>query len=150
MLYFLPTSISDAVNLISHGAVPLAGGTVLVKKILEFKSIPGKIADLRLLKELKGINVVNDHLEIGAMTPLSEILESPLLTAGEFSAFGKAVHSIGNPHIRQMGTVGGNILLHSPLADLRPVFLSFNGQALLLYPDEKNKWVPVEDLWSSS
>lgn len=150
MTYYLPKSINDAISLISEGAIPLAGGTVLVKKILEFKVTPEKIVDLRYLDELKFITLEDVYLEIGALVTINEITENPMFNSGEFRAIGQAAHTIGNPHVRQAGTVGGNILLNSPGADLRPVFLSFGCEAFISMGDEQIKWIPVGELWTSS
>ncbi len=149
MNYYQPRSLKDAMGLIETGAIPLAGGTILTPEILHFKIHPEQIADLRYLNDLKEIKIENDYLEIGALTTIEQIANSPLLGSGEFKALKQAALSIGNPHVRRVGTVGGNLLWNHPGSDLRPVFFCFDGEVLLSAHDDQNKWIPVKELMAS-
>lgn len=88
----------------------IAGGTDLLGKmkdeilptypeaIINLKSIPG----LDFIKEEEGM------LRIGALTRLEDIATNPLVHS-RYRALAEAAHRTASPHIREMGTIGGNL-----------------------------------------
>jgi len=104
-------SIDEASAILSGGnAVVNAGGTDLVgalrfqilndypKKVVNLKSIPG----LDYIKEESGV------LKIGAMTRLEDIAASDVVKS-KYSALAQAADRTASPHIREQGTIAGNI-----------------------------------------
>jgi xanthine dehydrogenase YagS FAD-binding subunit len=106
-------TVEDAVSALqrySGRANIIAGGTDLLGKmkdeilpkypeaLINIKTIPG----LEFLKEEAGV------LRIGALTLLADIEKEPLIRQ-EYTALAQAAGRTGSPHIREMGTVGGNL-----------------------------------------
>ncbi len=69
---------------------------------------PKVVVDLGQIKELHGIKEVNGGLEIGAMTPLTEVVKHPVVR-DKFSILMQAAELVASPQIRNQGTIGGNV-----------------------------------------
>jgi xanthine dehydrogenase YagS FAD-binding subunit len=77
---YQPASIDDAIKLLDkHGAdaLVLAGGLDSMDWLKDRLKKPKAVVDLGQIKELKGVKEVNGGLEIGAMTPLTEVVKHP-------------------------------------------------------------------------
>jgi xanthine dehydrogenase YagS FAD-binding subunit len=66
------------------------------------------VVDLSQVAELRGINEVNGGLEIGATTPLTEVVQHPVVRE-KFGLLLEAAELVASPQIRHQGTLGGNI-----------------------------------------
>ena len=97
-------------NTESGKAVAIAGGTDLVGVMKEkiLKKAPEKVVNLKTIKEGNYIKEEGNAIEIGALTKLTQIVESPELTEGA-AAVQEAAKSIASPIIRNEGTIGGNL-----------------------------------------
>jgi len=108
---FQPTTIDDAVRLLDqHGAdaLVLAGGLDSMDWLKDRLKKPRAVVDLGQIKELKGVREVNGGLEIGAMTPLTEVVKHPVVR-DKFSLLMQAAELVASPQIRNQGTIGGNV-----------------------------------------
>jgi len=112
-----PTSVQEAVGVLSkfgNKAKVLAGGSDLVAGVMkdwvqgEGMPMPDALVDLSTVTNLRGIRVDDRGATIGAMTTLSEIVESKELTE-RFPLLTQAAHSVASTLIRNYGTLGGNI-----------------------------------------
>jgi xanthine dehydrogenase small subunit len=99
----------------------IAGGTDLVIKMRE-GSAHALILDITEIPELKGIETDGDDLRIGALVTHAKISRDQTIKgcAGSLSL---ACGWIGSPQIRNMGTLGGNLVNASPAADSIPPLL---------------------------
>ena len=88
----------------------LAGGTDLIPSLRQKLFEPELVLDLRHIPELRGIRREASGIEIGALTPLSEIEHSTLLRA-RYPVLTEAAATVASPVLRNMGTIGGNICL---------------------------------------
>lgn len=89
----------------------LAGGTDLIPSMRQKLFEPEFVLDLRHVSELRGIQEEQGiGVEIGALTPLSEIEHSALLKR-RYPVLTEAAATVASPVIRNMGTLGGNICL---------------------------------------
>lgn len=127
--YKTPKTLQEACRLLWEAdgkAKVIAGGTDLVIGLRNGDSNPSLLVDLSSLRELRGIEEREGILSIGAAVTHSEIASSPLVRQ-----YGKilseAVSAIGSPQIRNLGTIGGNIVNASPAADSLPPLLVLNG-----------------------
>jgi xanthine dehydrogenase YagS FAD-binding subunit len=91
----------------------LAGGTDLVGT-MRFEVLPDNMYP-RILVNLKTITPSLDYikeekgmLKIGALTKLEDIAKSSVVKS-KWAALAEAAHKTASPHIREMGTIGGNI-----------------------------------------
>src|SRR5215471_4331506 len=108
---FQPTTIDDAVRLLDqHGAdaLVLAGGLDSMDWLKDRLKKPKVVVDLGQIKELKGIREANGGLEIGAMTPLTEVVKHPVVR-DKYSLLMQAAELVASPQIRNQGTIGGNV-----------------------------------------
>src|SRR4051812_33560675 len=108
---YQPASIDDAIKLLDkHGAdaLVLAGGLDSMDWLKDRLRKPKGVVDLGTIKELRGIKEANGGLEIGAMTPLTEIVNHPVVRE-KFSLLMEAAGLVASPQIRNQGTIGGNV-----------------------------------------
>jgi CO/xanthine dehydrogenase FAD-binding subunit len=110
---------------------PFAGGTDLMV-LLEAGKLPHrKYIDIWRLAELRGINVADDWIAIGALTTYSEIQAHPVLQ-NEFPMLCQAASETGGLAIQNRGTLGGNIVNASPAADSPPALLAYDAELELV------------------
>src|SRR5579859_7702963 len=79
---YQPASIDDAVRLLDqHGAdaLVLAGGLDSMDWLKDRLKKPKVVVDLGQIAELKGVRELNGGIEIGAMTPLTQVVKNPLV-----------------------------------------------------------------------
>ena len=108
---YQPASIDDAIKLLDrHGtdALVLAGGLDSMDWLKDRLKKPKVVVDLSQIKELKGVREANGGLEIGAMTPLTEVVKHPVVRE-KFSLLMEAAELVASPQIRNQGTIGGNV-----------------------------------------
>ncbi len=108
---YQPASIDDAIKLLDrHGtdAWVLAGGLDSMDWLKDRIKRPKVVVDLSQITELKGVREANGGIEIGAMTPLTEIVRNPIVRE-KFSLLMEAAELVASPQIRNVGTIGGNV-----------------------------------------
>ncbi len=106
-----PADLHSAVRLLAQpGHAALAGGVDLVDLLKQRIAAPQTLVDLKGLRELQGIEATSDGgLSVGALARLSEVAENPLVRE-RFTALAEAAGEAATPQIRNLGTVGGNLL----------------------------------------
>jgi xanthine dehydrogenase YagS FAD-binding subunit len=108
---YQPTSVDDALKLLDRygtNALVLAGGLDSMDWLKDRLKKPQVVVDLGQITELRGIQDLNGGIEIGAMTPLTEIVRHPLVRE-RFSLLMQAAELVASPQIRNQGTIGGNV-----------------------------------------
>ena len=107
--YIRVQSLGDGIkHLSSKGARIHAGGTDLLGCLREKIFIADKVVSLSGLNALKGIREDGGGLRIGALTPLAQVVESPLVKK-LYPGLSRAALEVGSPQLRAQGTLGGNI-----------------------------------------
>jgi xanthine dehydrogenase YagS FAD-binding subunit len=88
----------------------IAGGTDLLGKMKDeiLPDYPGAIINLKTIEGLDYIREDNGALNIGAMTRLEDIAMNPIVKEG-YGALAESARRAASPHLREMGTLGGNI-----------------------------------------
>ena len=115
--YHKPASLNDAANLTSgEGRKLLAGGMSLIPSLKLRLNRYAALIDLGAVAELKGIRRDGDHLVIGAMTPHAEVAASADVHQA-LPALAALAEGIGDPLVRNRGTMGGSIANADPAAD---------------------------------
>jgi xanthine dehydrogenase YagS FAD-binding subunit len=106
-----PTDVASASRLLAEdGHVAIAGGVDVVDLSKQSIVSPAALVNLKALKELGGIEVrPSGELRLGATVKLSEVAEHPAIRA-KFTAIAEAAGEAATPQIRNLGTVGGNLL----------------------------------------
>src|SRR5260370_599224 len=110
---------------------PFAGGTDLMV-LLEAGKLPHRnYVNIWNLKELRGIEVSDDQVTLGALTTYTEVQEHELLRR-EFPMLCQAAKETGGIAIQNRGTLGGNIVNASPAADSPPALLAYDAELELV------------------
>ena len=127
-----PASLEDALETLARDVWrPFAGGTDLMV-LLEAGKLPHQsYVNIWPLKELRGIEVVADHVTLGALTTYTEVQNHPVLRA-EFPMLCQAAKETGGIAIQNRGTLGGNIVNASPAADSPPALLAYDAELQLI------------------
>ena len=109
--YASPTSADDAVKDLvgSTSAEALSGGTDLISRMKDYVTSPARVVYLKDIKALAGITERAGGLEIGAGTRLADVVAN-LMLKERYPALRQATLEVGTPQIRNMATVGGNLL----------------------------------------
>ena len=94
----------------------IAGGTDLIIQLRKKEMTARCLVDVTNLDELKGIQLKDGFIRIGACVTHQELASSSLIREGA-AALAEGASQVGSPQIRYMGTVGGNIVNAQPAAD---------------------------------
>jgi xanthine dehydrogenase YagS FAD-binding subunit len=140
--YASPTDLESAIGLLGTTwgeAEVLAGGTDLVTSLKQGIVAPKRLVSLKAIPELKGIEVSGNTVQIGAMTPLVDVLEHKTIREN-FPSITQAIEGIGSPQIIAMGTVGGDLCQRPRCWYYRQGFGLFgqhNGESLITHGDNR-------------
>jgi len=113
--------VSDALR--DSGARPLAGGMSLIPTLKQRLADPPLLVDLGAVAALRGIRVGNGSVTIGATTRHVQVERSPELH-DRLPALAALAASIGDPQVRNRGTLGGSIANADPAADYPAALLA--------------------------
>lgn len=114
--YHKAGSVNEAVSLGGGDASFLAGGHSLIPAMKLRLSEPGIVVDISGIDDLKGISRDGDTIKIGALTTHSEVASSDVVKDG-CAALAEAAGMIGDPQVRNRGTIGGNVAHADPASD---------------------------------
>jgi carbon-monoxide dehydrogenase medium subunit len=136
--YYRAGSVSEAAGLLRKypGAKVLAGGHSLIPLLKLRLAAPAAVIDIGRIRELKGITVKDGTIRIGAMTTHAELAASPQL-AETCPALAQAAAGIGDPAVRNRGTIGGNVAHADPASDLPTVLAALDARLTVEGPDGK-------------
>ena len=146
MELYSPSDLNDALRFIEHkdGKVAvIASGTDLIPRIRKRQVSPSVLLDISsFTADLRYIRRADGIVRLGALTTISDLLESPILD-GELSIIREAATLFGAPQIRNVATVGGNICSAASSEDLIPVFLALDA-SLKLVSAKGERTVPLK------
>src|SRR6185369_2755394 len=116
--YVKAKSLTEAQALIvAHPeAKLLSGGMTLIPTLKQRLAQPSHLVDIGGLPELRGIEVKGTQLVIGAETQHYEVATSPVVTKA-LPALAALANQIGDPQVRNRGTLGGSVANNDPAAD---------------------------------
>jgi len=142
-----PRSLAEAYALLADQPHrPLAGGTDLMVQLTgELGPVPERVLDLWRLDELRGIRVVGESLELGALTTYTDLRRS-LACHEHAQALVEAAATIGAVQIQNRGTIGGNVMNASPAGDTLPVLLALDA-ILVLGSGRGEREVAAANFW---
>ncbi|MBU0514661.1 MAG: xanthine dehydrogenase family protein subunit M [Proteobacteria bacterium] len=131
--YYKPESLNQVFELLyqyGEGARLVSGGTDVFVQQRQTSERPEAMISLRHIAELAGIRVDGDRLVIGAATTLRDIEHSELL-ASEGEILVDATRRMASVQIRNVATIGGNIVTAAPSADTAGPLLALGATAEL-------------------
>jgi xanthine dehydrogenase YagS FAD-binding subunit len=108
--YARPGSVPDALRLlVGPGVAAKAGGVDLLELMKEGVIAPGRLIQLGGVRELAFVRETGDWLELGPLTTVAELAQHPLVRK-HAPLLAEAAGHVATPQIRNMATLGGNLL----------------------------------------
>jgi aerobic carbon-monoxide dehydrogenase medium subunit len=139
--YKRASSLDDAIAMLADSdAKLLAGGHSLVPLMKLRLSEPGTLVDIARIPDLSGVREKGDKIEIGATTVHHDVATSSLLLQ-RAPVVAEAAAEIGDPQVRNRGTIGGSLAHADPAADMPAVMVALDAEIHLKGP---NGWRPVK------
>ncbi|NEX44940.1 FAD binding domain-containing protein [Pseudotabrizicola algicola] len=109
-----PSSIADAVKaLAAEGAQPLSGGQTLLPTMKQRLAAPEVLVSLTGIAEMQGVCMGEGGLHVGAATPHAVVARE---AAPSYPALAALAGGIGDPAVRNRGTIGGSVANNDPAA----------------------------------
>ena len=102
-------TVDQALGQLGDGAMVKAGGIDLLDLMKEDIISPPRLVNIRNVDSLRGITISTDGLHLGPLSTLSEIASHPEIQRS-YSALADAAGHAATPQIRNMATLGGNIM----------------------------------------
>lgn len=147
--YLVPKSVEEALKLLRKykgQARIIAGGTDIVVASRKREMAAGVLIDITRIPHIAGISAGKDGIiRIGAATTHAEIAASPVIRS-KAMALAEGASRLGSPQIRNIGTVGGNIVNGQPGADTVIPLLALDAGITVAGPrGERN--IPLSSLY---
>ncbi|OUO93187.1 xanthine dehydrogenase family protein subunit M [Cloacibacillus sp. An23] len=117
--HLFPKNVAEAVAMLAQyegEARLVSGATDLMLWMREGKVSPSVLVDVSDVEEMRGVEVKDGKIFIGASMTHAEIAAHPLVKK-IFPALSDGCRSVGSPQIRNLGTLAGNIVSAQPAAD---------------------------------
>lgn len=119
----------------------MAGGIDLVNAMKRGSNV-AHVVYLRNIPQLHGIHVTHDFMTIGAATTHATIERADL--PHWLQPLREIVQEIGNVRVREVGTVGGNMMAANRNYDWLPLLMALGAE--MAFADSPNRWRPVDSL----
>jgi carbon-monoxide dehydrogenase medium subunit len=142
--YARPATLAEASRLLAAHAEarPLAGGQTLIPTLKQRLARPALLVDLRAIAELRGIEVTDAGVSVGAMATHAEVASHEAL-AEALPALAFLASGIAHPQVRHMGTMGGSVSNNDPAADYPAAVLGLGAE---LQTDRRR--IPADDFFT--
>lgn len=116
--YYKPNNTTQAIELLGTNEENqlLAGGMTLIPALKHRLASPSSLIDIGGITELRGIQLSGDQIIVGATTRHADVATSEIVSA-HLPALGYLAGTIGDPQVRNRGTIGGSIANNDPAAD---------------------------------
>lgn len=145
--YFVPTQVSEVLALLQqHGeqAKLLAGGQSLMPLMKLRLAEPQALIDLNHVAGLSDIEEKDGCLHIGALARHADIAVHPLVQQ-TYTLLADAAKNIGDPQIRNRGTLAGSLVHADPAADYPPAVIALDGRLVVAKADGSTRTVSAAD-----
>ena len=132
--FIQPSTVDAAVMALTEHSPDvriLNGGTDYLVELKHVAQSPGVVVDISRLKDLKGIDIIDEGLRIGAGVTHTEIMADPLIKE-YVPAMIDAAHTVGAVQTRNLGTLGGNLVTCVPSMDSGPTLLALDAEVRIL------------------
>ena len=145
--YYRAASVADASALLKKhpGAKLLAGGHSLIPLLKLRLAAPSALIDIGRIDGLRGVSVADGMVRIGALTTHAELATSPEL-GKHCPALSEAAALVGDPAVRNRGTIGGNVAHADPASDL-PTVLAALGARFVVAEGTASRTVAASDFF---
>ena len=123
--YHSPKNLKEATKLASNKSAYLAGGMTTLPALKLGLASYSDVIDIKKIKELSGIKISSKSIKIGATTKHAEVASSKEVMK-TISSLSNLADGIGDPQVRNRGTIGGSIANNDPAADYPSACLALN------------------------
>ena len=146
--YHEPQTLVEACQIMAElrdHARPLAGGTDLLVNMKKGVFSPETLISLTKIHHLADIDRSGTMLRIGACLTINDLAGSDVLSQ-EFRALRTGAESLGSPLIRNLATIGGNLVSARPAADLPPSLMAY-GASVVMKKSSGERLLPLHDFF---
>ena len=145
--YYRAASVAEASDLLKKhpGAKLLAGGHSLIPLLKLRLAAPPALVDIGRIADLRGITVNGATIRIGALTTHAELAASKVLQE-KCPVLAEAAQQVGDPAVRNRGTIGGNVAHADPASDL-PAVLTALGATFTIAGADGTKAIGASDFF---
>ncbi|QFT95559.1 6-hydroxypseudooxynicotine dehydrogenase complex subunit alpha (plasmid) [Roseovarius sp. THAF9] len=123
----------------------IAGGQSLMPMLAMRLAAPSRLVDIGGLKELRGIEVTENCVRIGALARHVEVLKSDVI-ASSVPLLARAIREVAHPAIRNRGTFGGSVCLADPAAEIPAVCVALNATFEVAGPNGR-RMIPAREFF---
>jgi CO/xanthine dehydrogenase FAD-binding subunit len=146
--YLYPATVDQALQMLAdYGgrARVVAGGTDLVLQLRRGERQASCLVDISRVDALRGISKTDGFVTIGAATTHAEIVASPLIRE-QATVLAQAAAEVGSTQVRNVGTLGGNVVNAQPAADTALALLALDAEAEVIGVDGP-RWAGLIELY---
>ena len=148
-LYFVPKDVGEVLALLrQHGshAKLLAGGQSLMP-LMKLRLVePRTVIDLNRVGGLNEIREDGGTLHVGAMVRHADVAVHPLIQRS-YGLLAEAARNIGDPQVRNRGTLAGSLVHADPAADYPSAVMALNARVDLAKADGSTRVVSADDFF---
>jgi carbon-monoxide dehydrogenase medium subunit len=139
--YVRASSLSEAIALLHddpEGTKLVAGGHTLLPALKLRLASPKRLIDIGGIRELRGIEISEKGIKIGALTTHAELFASESLN-NELPIFREAARMIADPQVRNRGTIGGSLANADPAADWPAIVVALQAEIEIAGSNDKRR-----------
>ncbi|MCL6479082.1 MAG: xanthine dehydrogenase family protein subunit M [Peptococcaceae bacterium] len=148
--YYAPETVQEACRLLAEfgpRAKVLSGGTDLLIKMKQELLSPEVLVSLKNINQLTDIYYEKDKgVVIGGRATHNSLVNSPVLQE-KYLSICQAAHQMANNQVRNVGTIGGNVVNAVPSADLPPILIAL-GALVRLEGTGGERTLPLEEFFT--
>ncbi len=144
--YARAADVAEACDLLrrEEGSKVLAGGQSLLPLMHTGLVEPELLVDISHIADMTGLSRRDGYLELGALTRHAELASSQDVRAGQ-PLLAQAASHVGNPRVRNRGTIGGSLAHADPAAEL-PLALTALGATLVATDGSSAREIKSDEL----
>ena len=127
LTYARAKSLAEARDLLAKNqdAKLLAGGMSLLPTLKARLASPSMLVDIGQIPDIRGVSMKGDRLFVGAGTKHAEVARNDVVKQ-QLPALASLAYGIGDPQVRNQGTIGGSVAHNDPVADYPSAVLALN------------------------
>lgn len=146
-MIYSPNNFSDLFELLNKrddNTYLLAGGTDLIIKLKNNKTVDYNIINLTKLEELKIFREDEENYCIGSLVTMTQLINNKVIK-NRLKALYLAAYNLGSNQIRNLATIGGNISNASQSADCSLALFSLDARINIINSDGDEKIIPIDE-----
>jgi carbon-monoxide dehydrogenase medium subunit len=156
--YFEPNTVEEVISLFKRyrsKAMIMAGGTNLIPELRAGRINPDYVVNIKTVEGLDRVDEDSRGIHIGALVTQADLslieitnrrVANPSLLGRIPKWFRKIISLMGNPQVRNMASVAGNLAWASPAADAAPPLLALDAE-LELHGSEGKRILPIDQFF---